>query len=164
MSDEADHQQPDPPNSPERLEPELTEDMFTRPDAVLQHLADWSDAVSMDVVLYLPWGLASGTITSGAEYFRWIASTIRGAVAEKEPKVTRAADVYANLFDNVVEVYARKIDDPERRAVSTLGFMHLKDVTCATPGGGSSLRQPYLRVQLSHVTAWTQGALQFEPR
>ena len=84
MSEEAAHQPTNPPELPERPDPELTEDVFTRPDPVLQQLADRSHQVGMTVTLYLPWGAASGLIIGGAKYFAWVASNVRGHAANEE--------------------------------------------------------------------------------
>jgi len=157
MSEEAAHQPTNPPELPERPDPELTEDVFTRPDPVLQQLADRSHQVGMTVTLYLPWGAASGLIIGGAKYFAWVASNVRGHAANEEGDRAKMLGVYASLFDGWTDVYTpAEADSRDVSEVLKRGYIHLKDVTCSVPGSVSPVHHDYLRIQLSQVTAWTQ--------
>jgi hypothetical protein len=127
MSDGVDHQQPDSPNSPERPEPKLTEDWFTRPDPVLQQLAHWSHQIGMTVTLYLAWGSASGNITGCQRRpkltpYCWASSSTRGSVftQRRQPCSAQTAGVSARgSLDRFRQVYDGS-KDTYNRSLSTI--------------------------------------------
>lgn len=142
-------------------DPVRSEDIFSRPDAVLQDLVDYAHIIGIGVTLYLPWGAASGNIIGGAEYFEKMAEGIRESGAKESADKGQVADLYAKTFDRWATALQPPSEDDETYDPYLSRFIHLKDVTCSIPGPISPIRHEYLRVQLSHVTAWSSGVIQY---
>ncbi len=135
-----------------------TVDWHNSPDDALQSLAFVSNAMNAAVTLYLPWGVAIGTTISGEQFFRGSAELLRSTASDSP---TDGSELMAsNLLDERAERAAeRQQADPSElvhQGHDTNAYLHLKDVTCAV--GAGTLKQPYLRVKLTAVTAWAYGA------
>ncbi|MGY4103399.1 hypothetical protein ACW2Q0_28130 [Nocardia sp. R16R-3T] len=133
-----------------------TVDWHSAPDRQLQGLAELGDVFQFDVTLYLPWGAAIGTLVSGQEYFERSAEQIRQETAERDQAVQQGFDVLIKGW--IDPAAARNAAKKEAEDIMHQGhdltrFIHLRDVDCVI--GTVEVQHKYLRVQLSHVTAWS---------
>lgn len=140
-----------------------TVDWHASPDTNLQQMADWANRVGIGaaVTLYLPWGIASGHVVPGKAFFEHAARTVRASAEEDEDdKRVKLVDLYANFFlDSAAESYDRADDKEEmHQGHFTARSIHLQDVQCFVPGMPGRVTHDYLRVHLSHITAWAIGA------
>jgi hypothetical protein len=124
----------------------LTEGLFYHPDmalpdfggadadAILRHIDAEADSVSIEVTLYLPWGVATGiTVPSG--YF---------------------GHYVANFFArNDAQDVAGRIGALE--AEQTRVFLHLRRARCYV--AGTVVEHDSLRIRLSDVSAWTVAGI-----
>jgi hypothetical protein len=99
-------------------------------DAILRHIDAEADAVSIEVTLYLPWGVVTG-ITVPSSYFGLYV---------------------ANFFTrNDAQDVANRVGGlqagPERV------FLHLRKATCYV--AGTVVHHDALRIRLAEVSAWT---------
>jgi hypothetical protein len=99
-------------------------------DAILRHIDAEADSISIEVTLYLPWGVATG-ITVPTEYF--------GHYVSKFFTRNDAQDV------------ARRIGALEAEHERT--FLHLRKARCYV--AGTVVEHESLRIRLSDVSAWT---------
>jgi hypothetical protein len=103
-------------------------------DAILRHIDAEADSVSIEVTLYLPWGVATG-ITVPTEYF---------------------GHYVAKFFTrNDAEDVARRIGDLE--AEQERIFLHLRKARCYV--AGTVVEHDSLRIRLSDVSAWTVAGI-----
>lgn len=99
-------------------------------DALLRHIDSEAVAVSIEVTLYLPWGVATGITVPGAYFGHYVAKFF---------SMNDADDVAAR--------------------VATLGaeedrvFLHLRKAHCYV--AGTVVQHDALRIRLSDVSAWT---------
>jgi hypothetical protein len=99
-------------------------------DVILRHIDAEADAVSIEVTLYLPWGVATG-ITVPTAYF---------------------GHYVANFFDkNDAEDVAGRFGSLE--AEQPRVFIHLRRARCYV--AGTVVEHDSLRIRLSDVSAWT---------
>ncbi len=103
-------------------------------DAILRHIDAEADSISIEVTLYLPWGVATG-ITVPTEYF--------GHYVAKFFTRNDAKDV------------ARRIGDLE--AEQERIFLHLRKARCYV--AGTVVEHDSLRIRLSDVSAWTVAGI-----
>ncbi|GAA1427621.1 hypothetical protein GCM10009641_02810 [Mycobacterium cookii] len=99
-------------------------------DAILRHIDAEADSVSIEVTLYLPWGVATG-ITVPSAYF--------GHYVTKFFARNDAEDV------------AGRIGALEAEQART--FLHLRKARCYV--AGTMVEHDSLRIRLSDVSAWT---------
>ena len=103
-------------------------------DAILRHIDAEADSVSIEVTLYLPWGVATG-ITVSNEYF---------------------GHYVANFFTrNDAEDVAGRIGALE--AEQERVFLHLRKARCYV--AGTMVEHDSLRIRLSDVSAWTVAGI-----
>ena len=103
-------------------------------DAILRHIDAEADSISIEVTLYLPWGVATG-ITVPTEYF---------------------GHYVAKFFTrNDAEDVARRIGALE--AEQERIFLHLRKARCYV--AGTVVEHDSLRVRLSDVSAWTVAGI-----
>ncbi len=103
-------------------------------DAILRHIDAEADSVSIEVTLYLPWGVATG-ITVPSEYF---------------------GHYVANFFTrNDAEDVAGRIGSLE--AEQERVFLHLRKARCYV--AGTMVEHDSLRIRLSDVSAWTVAGI-----
>jgi hypothetical protein len=103
-------------------------------DAILRHIDAEADSVSIEVTLYLPWGVATG-ITVPNTYF---------------------GHYVANFFTrNDAEDVAGRIGALE--AEQDRVFLHLRKARCYV--GGTVVDHDSLRIRLSDVSAWTVAGI-----
>jgi hypothetical protein len=103
-------------------------------DAILRHIDAEADSISIEVTLYLPWGVATG-ITVPTEYF--------GHYVAKFFTTNDAEDV------------AGRIGALE--AVQERAFLHLRKARCYV--AGTMVEHESLRIRLSDVSAWTVAGI-----
>ena len=103
-------------------------------DAILRHIDLEADSISIEVTLYLPWGVATG-ITVPTEYF---------------------GHYVAKFFTkNDAEDVARRIGTLE--AEQERIFIHLRKARCYV--AGTVVEHDSLRIRLSDVSAWTVAGI-----
>ncbi|QCH25047.1 hypothetical protein [Mycobacteroides salmoniphilum] len=99
-------------------------------DAILRHIDTEAGSVSIEVTLYLPWGVATG-ITVTSTYF---------------------GHYIANFFGrNDAQDVAGRIAALEAEQGSV--FVHLRKARCYV--AGTTVEHDSLRIRLSDVSAWT---------
>jgi hypothetical protein len=103
-------------------------------DAILRHIDAEADSVSIEVTLYLPWGVATG-ITVPGEYF---------------------GHYVAKFFTkNDAEDVAGRIGSLEAEQDGV--FLHLRKARCYV--AGTVVDHDSLRIRLSDVSAWTVAGI-----
>jgi len=103
-------------------------------DAILRHIDAEADSISIEVTLYLPWGVATG-ITVPTEYF---------------------GHYVAKFFTrNDADDVARRIGALE--AEQERIFLHLRKARCYV--AGTVVEHDSLRIRLSDVSAWTVAGI-----
>jgi hypothetical protein len=103
-------------------------------DAILRHIDAEADSISIEVTLYLPWGVATG-ITVPTEYF---------------------GHYVAKFFTrNDAEDVARRVGALE--AEQERIFLHLRKARCYV--AGTVVEHDSLRIRLSDVSAWTVAGI-----
>jgi hypothetical protein len=103
-------------------------------DAILRHIDAEADSVSIEVTLYLPWGVATG-ITVPGEYF--------GHYVAKFFTRNDAKDVAGRIGS---------LEAEQERV-----FLHLRKVHCYV--AGTMVEHDSLRIRLSDVSAWTVAGI-----
>lgn len=99
-------------------------------DAILRHIDAEAAAVSIEVTLYLPWGVATGITVPRAYFGHFVASFFNRNDAE---------DVAGRL---------RALEAEQAQV-----FLHLRKVRCYV--AGTVVEHDSLRIRLSDVSAWT---------
>jgi hypothetical protein len=103
-------------------------------DVILRHIDAESDSVSIEVTLYLPWGVATGITVPGTYFGHYVAKFF----AKND-----AADV------------AGRIGALEAEQASV--FIHLRKARCYV--AGTVVEHDSLRIRLSDVSAWTVAGI-----
>jgi hypothetical protein len=103
-------------------------------DAILRHIDAEADSISIEVTLYLPWGVATG-ITVPTEYF--------GHYVAKFFTSNDAKDVARRI--GALEAEQERI------------FLHLRKARCYV--AGTVVKHESLRIRLSDVSAWTVAGI-----
>jgi hypothetical protein len=103
-------------------------------DAILRQLDAVADSTSIEVTLYLPWGMATGITVQGTYFGHYVAHFFNQNEAE-------------DMADRVAALEA------EQGRV----FIHLRKAKCYV--SGEVVRHDALRIRLSDVSAWTVGGL-----
>jgi hypothetical protein len=103
-------------------------------DAILRHIDAEADSVSIEVTLYLPWGVATG-ITVPTEYF--------GHYVAKFFTTNDAEDVAGRI--GALEAEQDRV------------FLHLRKARCYV--AGTTVEHESLRIRLSDVSAWTVAGI-----
>ncbi|MBJ8343009.1 hypothetical protein JGU71_29420 [Antrihabitans sp. YC3-6] len=140
-----------------------TVDWFGLPDVNLQGMAEYANdaGVEMGVTLYLPWGVASGILTSVKEFFERSAAELRrrGEVTG-EAELIRTTDVIARAFFDVGAERSLREDpvDSIHQGHKITRMIHLKNARCFI-GSSQPILHPLLRLQLSHISAWAPGTI-----
>lgn len=131
------------------------------PDANLAALAGLSYFIGFDVILYMPWGVASGSTTAYNDYYRHLAAHARGGnlPADAPEGIADVIDRFAkNNFDRYAEVpYSETAELCFREGFDLTLFVILKNAVCSVGGIAQPLRHDYLRLRLADVTAWAFG-------
>ena len=99
-------------------------------DAILRHIDAEAAAVSIEVTLYLPWGVATGITVPSAYFGHYVASFFTRNDAE---------DVAGRI---------RALEAEQARV-----FLHLRKARCYV--AGTMVEHDSLRIRLSDVSAWT---------
>ena len=99
-------------------------------DAILRHIDAEAAAVSIEVTLYLPWGVATGITVPSAYFGHYVASFFTRNDAE---------DVAGRI---------RALEAEQARV-----FLHLRKARCYV--AGTMVEHESLRIRLSDVSAWT---------
>ena len=103
-------------------------------DAILRHIDAEADSVSIEVTLYLPWGVATG-ITVPSTYF--------GHYVAKFFTRNDAQDVAGRI--GALEAEQERV------------FLHLRKARCYV--AGTLVEHDSLRIRLSDVSAWTVAGI-----
>ena len=103
-------------------------------DAILRHIDAEAGSVSIEVTLYLPWGVATG-ITVPSEYF--------GHYVAKFFTRNDAEDVAGRI--GALEAEQERV------------FLHLRKARCYV--AGTMVEHDSLRIRLSDVSAWTVAGI-----
>jgi hypothetical protein len=103
-------------------------------DAILRHIDAEADSISIEVTLYLPWGVATG-ITVPTEYF--------GHYVAKFFTRNDAQDVAGRI--GALEAEQERI------------FLHLRKARCYV--AGTVVEHESLRIRLADVSAWTVAGI-----
>ena len=102
-------------------------------DAILRHIDEEADSVSVEVTLYLPWGVATGITVPSAYFGHYI----------------------ANFFDkNEAQDVTGRLTALEAEQARV--FLHLRKAKCYV--AGTIVEHDSLRIRLSDVSAWTVAA------
>jgi hypothetical protein len=104
-------------------------------DAILRHIDAEAGSVSIEVTLYLPWGVATG-ITVPGEYF--------GHYVAKFFTTNDAEDVSGRI--GALEAEQDRV------------FLHLRKARCYV--AGTTVEHDSLRIRLSDVSAWTVAGIE----
>ena len=99
-------------------------------DAILRHIDAEATAVSIEVTLYLPWGVATG-ITVPSAYFGYY-----------------VAKFFASNDADDVAGRIEALEEEQDRV-----FLHLRKVRCYV--AGTVVEHDSLRIRLADVSAWT---------
>ena len=116
----------------------MTEPGTVGTDVILRHIDAESDSVSIEVTLYLPWGVATGITVPGTYFGHYV----------------------ANFFGrNDAKDVAGRIGalDAEQARV----FLHLRKARCYV--AGTVVEHDSLRIRLSDVSAWTVAGIAEAP-
>ncbi|MCW2652394.1 MAG: hypothetical protein JWR32_3370 [Mycobacterium sp.] len=100
------------------------------PDAILRQLDEEAASTSIEVTLYLPWGLATGITVPGSYFGHYVAHFFTKHHAD---------DVAGRL--GALEAEQDRV------------FIHLRKARCYV--AGEVVRHDSLRIRLSDVSAWT---------
>jgi hypothetical protein len=103
-------------------------------DAILRHIDTEADSVSIEVTLYLPWGVATGITVPSTYFGHYVANFF----ARNE-----ARDVAGRL--GALEAEQARV------------FIHLRKARCYV--GGTIVEHDSLRIRLSDVSAWTVAGI-----
>lgn len=103
-------------------------------DAILRHIDAEADSVSIEVTLYLPWGVATG-LTVPSEYF--------GHYVAKFFTSNDGGDVIGRI--SALEAEQERV------------FLHLRKARCYV--AGTMVEHDSLRIRLSDVSAWTVAGI-----
>lgn len=103
-------------------------------DAILRHIDTEADSVSIEVTLYLPWGVATG-ITVPSAYF--------GHYVAKFFTRNDAQDVAGRI--GALEAEQERV------------FLHLRKARCYV--AGTVVEHDSLRIRVSDVSAWTVAGI-----
>jgi hypothetical protein len=99
-------------------------------DAILRHIDAETAAVSIEVTLYLPWGVATGITVPSSYFGHYVAKFFTGNEAE-------------DVADRV------KALEADQASV----FIHLRKARCYV--AGTVVEHDSLRIRLADVSAWT---------
>jgi hypothetical protein len=103
-------------------------------DAILRHIDAEADSVSIEVTLYLPWGVATGITVPSAYFGHYV----------------------TNFFArNDAQDVAGRIGELEAEQARV--FLHLRKVRCYV--AGTVVEHDSLRIRLSDVSAWTVAGI-----
>jgi hypothetical protein len=103
-------------------------------DAILRHIDTEADSVSIEVTLYLPWGVATGITVPSTYFGHYVANFF----ARNE-----AQDVAGRL--GALEAEQARV------------FLHLRKARCYV--AGTVVEHDSLRIRLSDVSAWTVAGI-----
>lgn len=103
-------------------------------DAILRHIDAEADSVSIEVTLYLPWGVATGITVPGAYFGHYVTKFFAKNEAE-------------DVADRIGALEA------EQARV----FLHLRRARCYV--AGTMVEHDSLRIRLSDVSAWTVAGI-----
>ncbi|MFD8250471.1 hypothetical protein [Nocardia sp. NPDC059691] len=143
-------------------------DWHGKPDPSLQRIVELSHVAAPSLTLYMPWGIASGSVVSGREFFTNASELMRSGGANfryeemaNQYHAQALIDPMAKLlFDSVADTYPETgdsyIETKEHQGHGTVAFIHLRNAKCWV--GNRVISHEFLRVQLSHVTGWAYGA------
>ncbi|MFE2994985.1 hypothetical protein ACFXG4_08240 [Nocardia sp. NPDC059246] len=135
-----------------------TVDWHALPDPQLQYLSDMGSAINFDLTLVLPAGVITGIAIGAKEFYEGSADIVRAAIANANESTRTAGQL---LIDAMITPEIEAIpedDDPAdqvHQGYNLISSIHLRDVALLT--GPTVVRQKYLRVKLSDVTAWAYG-------
>jgi len=108
-------------------------------DAILRQLDAEADSTSIEVTLYLPWGMATGITVPGSYFGRYIAHYFTKNDAE---------DIAGRIG---------ALEEEQDRV-----FLHLRKARCYV--SGEIVNHDALRIRLSDVSAWTvAGVIDRQP-
>jgi hypothetical protein len=99
-------------------------------DAILRHIDAEAAAISIEVTLYLPWGVATGITVPGSYFGHYVAKFFTRNDAE---------DVAGRI--NALEAEQARV------------FLHLRKARCYV--AGTVVEHDSLRIRLADVSAWT---------
>jgi hypothetical protein len=103
-------------------------------DAILRHIDTEADCVSIEVTLYLPWGVATGITVPGTYFGHYVANFFTRNDAED---VAGRLEALGTEHDRV--------------------FLHLRKARCYV--AGTMVEHDSLRIRLSDVSAWTVAGI-----
>ena len=103
-------------------------------EAILRHIDAEADSVSIEVTLYLPWGVATGITVPSGYFGHYIGKC---------------------FVRNDAEDVARRIGALE--AEQERIFLHLRKARCYV--AGTVVEHDSLRIRLSDVSAWTVAGI-----
>jgi len=104
-------------------------------DAILRRLDAEADSTSIEVTLYLPWGMATGITVPGSYFGHYIAHFFNK---------NDAGDIARRL--GALEAEQDRV------------FIHLRKATCYV--AGQVVTHDSLRIRLSDVSAWTVAGVE----
>jgi hypothetical protein len=129
-------------------------------DWYLQWLVSTVNTSSMEfgVTLFVEGAIISGVLVSGKKYFETFAKEFSGAY----PGDDDSKEVIRKAFAGYAEIYAHENTEDERlRPTSPPQYIHLVDVKCFSPGGGSlpSNRGLLWRGKINAVSGFSLGTI-----
>ena len=103
-------------------------------DGILRHIDTEADSVSIEVTLYMPWGVATGITVPSAYFGHYVANFFARNDAQ---------DVAGRL--GAVETEQARV------------FLHLRKARCYV--AGTMVEHDSLRIRISDVSAWTVAGI-----
>jgi len=103
-------------------------------DAILRHIDAEADSVSIEVTLYLPWGVVTGITVPGTYFGHYVANFFTKHDAD---------DLAARI--GALEAEQARV------------FLHLRRARCYV--AGTITKHDSLRIRLSDISAWTVSGI-----
>jgi hypothetical protein len=143
----------DPGEAVSPAEPQAVEEIHAMPDPILVAMAATAaqdESFEMGLTLHVSGVVVSGIMVSPSRFFEQLALwlTERGA-----------ADFAQTFAVPVAEMFHESAANDEQDAPSIVSFIHLQDARVFTSGTNRPLPEVLWRGRLSHVSAWSIGAM-----
>ncbi|QTI69187.1 hypothetical protein [Gordonia polyisoprenivorans] len=143
-----------------------TADWFGEPDDNLRNFAYFANQAraGFGITLFTAAGTIAGTIIAGETFFEGLAALQRGGIQDSADATTREVtesmarmnfDSPANRYRELRENSDEEDDEAALNREELTSYIHLQDAVVFQ--GHTRHDAGFMRVQLSHVVAWTLG-------
>lgn len=119
-------------------------------------IEDQGEDSSFGITLSMPNGVLGGMAIPRKTWSKRVNESLRSGMGNGGGQVAEVREQLAELFESR-QKEARAERRQEGRPLPPRGFIHLKDAELRS--GGQSFSLGNVRVDLSHVSAWTLGTL-----